>query len=236
MRHSGQPKLPAAAAHVFVHDVTQPALHGDDAHHLVRVLRLRDGEQVTVADGRGAWRLCVFAAGALSPAGDVETCAAPASPVVIGVALTKGDKPELVVQKLTELGVDRIVPLAAARSVVQWDGAKAARNVERLQAVGRAAAMQSRRVFLPVIDGVTSVAEFVAAEANVAFAHPGGAVPSSAITTVAVGPEGGWTDDELALAQVRLDLGNTTLRAETAALAAGVLLTALRDGRVLPEG
>jgi 16S rRNA (uracil1498-N3)-methyltransferase len=219
----------AGAAHVFVDDVGAPELAPDDAHHLARVLRLRAGEEVTVADGHGGWRLCVFADGPrLAPAGEVERVAPPSVPVTVAFALTKGDKPELAVQKLTELGVDRIVPLAAARSIVQWDAAKAARNVARLRDVARAAAMQSRRVFLPHVEDVTALASL----AGVALAHPGGVSLDASVTAIAVGPEGGWTDEELAEASRHVDLGPTTLRAETAAVAAGVLLTALRDGRI----
>ena len=221
----------AGAAHVFVDDIDAPTLADDDAHHLARVLRLRAGEEVTVADGRGGWRLCAFADGArLEPVGAVERVAPPPVAVAVAFALTKGDKPELAVQKLTELGVDRIVPLAAERSVVQWDDAKAARNVERLRAVARAAAMQSRRAFLPVVDDVTALEQL----AGIALAHPGGAPLDPSGTTIAVGPEGGWSDAELAAVGRHVDLGPTTLRAETAAVAAGVLLTALRDGRVRP--
>src|SRR5688572_16956965 len=126
MRHPVAPRLPATAAHVFVDDVENPVLLADDAHHLARVLRLRDGEEMTVSDGRGAWRLCRFHANALAPAAPTQHCEPPTPPVLVAFALTKGDKPELIVQKLTELGVDRIVPVAAARSVVQWEPAKAA--------------------------------------------------------------------------------------------------------------
>jgi 16S rRNA (uracil1498-N3)-methyltransferase len=219
---------------VFVDDIDEPVLAADDAHHLVRVLRLRDGEHVTVADGRGSWRLCVFGDHALVPEGAAEVAVAPARLVVIGFALTKGDKPELAVQKLTELGVDRIVPLAADRSVVMWDDGKAARNLDRLRAVARAAAMQSRRAFLPLVDPVTTLRAFAAAEPGAALAHPGGAPVTDALASVAIGPEGGWSDEELAIVPARVDLGPTTLRAETAALTAGVLLTALRDGRIRP--
>ncbi|MEY2473754.1 MAG: rRNA (uracil1498-N3)-methyltransferase, partial [Actinomycetota bacterium] len=156
--------------------------------------------------------------------------APPSVPVTVAFALTKGDKPELAVQKLTELGVDRIVPITAARSVVQWDDAKTARNVERLRAVARAAAMQSRRPFLPVIEGVGTLASL--AGDGVAVAHAPGERLDKSVTTIAVGPEGGWTDEELGVISRHIDLGPTTLRAETAAVAAGVLLTAVRDGRV----
>jgi 16S rRNA (uracil1498-N3)-methyltransferase len=228
-------RLPAAAAHVFVDDVAAPALRDDDAHHLARVLRLRDGEAVTVSDGRGAWRLCAYNGGALEPQADPQKAESPSPPVAIAFALAKGDKPELIVQKLTELGVDRIVPIAAARSVVRWDDAKAARNVARLDAVARAAAMQSRRAFLPAVEQVATLDEFLAGTPSAALAHPGEGAVAEDLQAIAVGPEGGWTDEEAALTARHVDLGPTTLRAETAALAAGVLLTALRDGRVNAE-
>lgn len=223
-------RLPALAAHVFVADVAAPVLTADDAHHLLRVLRLRDGEQVTVSDGRGTWRCCVVRAGAVVPDDDPQTVAPPAPLLTIGFALTKGDKPELTVQKLTEIGVDRIVPIAAARSIVQWDASKAARNVERLRAVARAAAMQSRRAWLPEIAEVTPLAAL--AGDGVALAHPDGEALTLATPTVLIGPEGGWDDTELGLVPAQVDLGGTTLRAETAALAAGVVLAALRDQRI----
>lgn len=226
----GHSRLPALAAHVFVADLDAPALAADDAHHLSRVLRLRAGEQFTAGDGVGRWRLCTRRGDdGIEAAGAIEVMARAAPEITIAFALTKSDKPELTVQKLTELGVDRIVPIAAARSIVRWDDAKTARNVERWRAVAHAAAMQSRRAWLPVVDDVCDLARLVGNGAPVALAHPDGAPPTLATPTVAVGPEGGWTDDELALAPTHVDLGPTTLRAETAALAAGVRLTALRD-------
>jgi 16S rRNA (uracil1498-N3)-methyltransferase len=90
--------------------------------------------------------------------------------------------------------------------------------------------MQSRRAFLPVVEDVASLAAL--AGDGVALAHaPGGSLDET-VTTLAVGPEGGWTDDELAAITRHVDLGPTTLRAETAALVAGVLLTGLRDRRI----
>jgi 16S rRNA (uracil1498-N3)-methyltransferase len=206
-----------AAAHVFVDDIGAPELAADDAHHLARVLRLRPGEEVTIADGHGGWRRCAFAGGAhLEPLGDVEHVERPEVAVTVAFALTKGDKPELAVQKLTEMGIDRIVPITAARSVVVWDGDKAARNVARLRAVARAAAMQSRRAFLPVVEDVATL-QAIAGD-GVALAHADGGPLDETLTTIAVARH--------------VDLGPTTLRAETAALVAGVLLTGLRDGRI----
>src|SRR4051812_45237865 len=112
-----------ASAHLFVDPSAGEALAetldigGEDGHHLIRVLRLRVGETVTVADGAGGWR--PYALGAIAPGGAVRLDATGepgVEPVMtprlaVAFALTKGDKPELVVQKLTELGVDRILPV-----------------------------------------------------------------------------------------------------------------------------
>jgi 16S rRNA (uracil1498-N3)-methyltransferase len=239
-RPDGRPRaerdaLSAAAAHVFVEDLSSPALEDEDAHHLERVLRVRPGQAVTVADGRGGWRQCRWADGAvLVVDGPPSHDPAPAPPVTVGFALTKGERPEWVVQKLTELGVDRIVPFVAARTVVRWEPAKAERQILRLRAVARAAAMQSRRTWLPLVEGVTSFAAAAAALApsTGALAHPGGGGLDLSRPALLVGPEGGFTDDELGAGLPLVDLGPTVLRAETAAIAAGVLLCALRSGRV----
>jgi 16S rRNA (uracil1498-N3)-methyltransferase len=219
-----------AAAHVFVADVESPELAPDDRHHLERVLRLRPGDEVTVADGAGRWRRCRFGR-VVEPAGDVAVEAPLVPAITIAFALTKGERPEWTVQKLTEVGVDRIVPFVADRSVVRWDSAKAARNAERLRRVAREAAMQSRRTFLPAIEGVTSFAD-VARRPGAVLAAPGGAAPDLVRPCLLVGPEGGWSDEELAGALPRVALGPTVLRAETAALAGAVLLAGLRAGLV----
>ena len=111
-----------AAAHVFVADLDAPAVDESDRHHLERVLRLRLGERVTASDGAGTVRECIVRDGlVLEPASETVVEDRPAPPITIGFALTKGDRPEWVVQKLTELGVDTIVPFVAKRSVVRWD-------------------------------------------------------------------------------------------------------------------
>ena len=212
-------------AHVFVADVDAPALRDDDRHHLSRVLRVRDGDALTVSDGRGRWRACRFGA-ELEPLGAVVADEQPSPALAVGFALVKGERPELVVQKLTELGIDRIVPFVAARSVVRWDDAKAARAHERLEAVAREAAMQSRRTWLPTVTPVATFADV--AVAGAALCESGGAPPSLATPTLLVGPEGGWAPEELGAGLPTVALGPTVLRAETAAIAAATLLTALR--------
>jgi 16S rRNA (uracil1498-N3)-methyltransferase len=221
----------AAHVHVFVADVDRPELADEDRHHLERVLRIRPGEEVTVSDGLGAWRHCHYdGSGALTPAGDVSHRPAPTPAVTVAFALAKGERPDWVVQKLTEAGVDRIVPFVAGRTVVRWDGEKVGRQMNRLRAIARAAAMQSRRAWLPVVDNLSSFE--VAATSlgpHAALAHPGGHPPSLDRPAVLIGPEGGWNEQELACGLPLVGFGPTILRAETAALAAGLLLCALRE-------
>ncbi|MCU1346901.1 MAG: methyltransferase, RsmE family, partial [Acidimicrobiia bacterium] len=141
----------------------------------------------------------------------------------------KGDRPEWLVQKLTEIGVDRIVPLVAARSVVRWDGDRATSALERLRRVAREAAMQSRRPRLPVVEAPVPFATAVAWP-GACVTSPEGSAPSLTHPVVLVGPEGGWTDEELAAAGAQTTLGQQVLRSETAALVAASLLTGLRSG------
>ena len=215
------------AAHVFVENLDAPLVDEADRHHLERVLRLRTGESVTASDGAGGVRDCVVRDGlVLEPVGDTVMEHRPAPPIAIGFALTKGERPEWVVQKLTELGVDTIVPFAARRSVVRWEADKATRNATRLGRVAREAAMQSRRAWLPVIAPLTNFADLIGP--GVAVAERDGGPPTLDRPRVLIGPEGGWAPEELAAAPATVGLGPTVLRAETAAIAAGVVLTALR--------
>ena len=224
----------AAAAHAFVADVEAPEVDPADLHHLERVLRLRPGQEVTVSDGAGAWRRCRVGRNlALEPTGPAEAVPRPEPTITVAFAPGKGDRPEWAVQKLTELGVDRVVPVLAARSVVRWSGERAAGHVERLRRVAREAAMQSRRTWLPVVEDVSPVAA-LADRPGAVLAAAGGLPPSLARPVVVVGPEGGWADSELALALPRMHLGPLVLRSETAAVASACLLGALRAGLVLP--
>lgn len=223
--------LPTARAHAFVEDLDAPELDHGDRHHLERALRLAPGEVVSVADGAGRWRLCRFGP-ALEPIAAIVVDAAPRPAVGVAFAVMKGDRPEWTVQKLTELGVDLIVPFHAARSVVRWSNERAVRNEERLRRIAREAAMQSRRSRLPEVAPISSFAD-VARRTGALLADPGGRPPASGDTLLLVGPEGGWDDTERSVGLTPVGLGPTVLRAETAAVAAGVLLTALRPGGIL---
>jgi len=247
----------AAAGQVLVDDPAAPVLAAADAHHLSRVLRLRPGEVVVATDGRGHWCRCRYRGpggrteatggrgdrgadaavdGVLEPDGPVRFEPAPAPALTVAFAPVKGDRPEWVVQKLTELGVDRIVPLTTARSVVRWDGGRAGRAVDRLRRVATEALGQCRRVWLPEVTDPCDLAALGTrldlGPGKLALAALGGERPTATITTVAIGPEGGWSPDELAAAPTTVGLGPLVLRAETAAVAAGAILTGLRAGTV----
>ncbi|MGA0879782.1 MAG: 16S rRNA (uracil(1498)-N(3))-methyltransferase, partial [Ilumatobacteraceae bacterium] len=163
----------------------------------------------------------------LDAVGEAVTETRPGPEIGIVFALTKGDRPELVVQKLTELGVDHLWPVVSERTVVRWDASKAVKQHERLTKVIREAAMQSRAVFIPRLHPVqASLRDAVAAvgDAAVALAEPGGVPVSAGVSVVIIGPEGGFTAEELETVDVKMSLPGGILRAETAAIAAGVLL------------
>lgn len=215
-------------------DPADPQPEPADRHHLDRVLRLRSGEEVVATDGRGRWSRCRYAGGGvLEPDGPVVSEPAPSPALTVAFAPVKGERAEWVVQKLTELAVDRIVVLAADRSVVRWEGDRVPAALERLRRVSVGAANQSRRVWLPEVAGVVALAELVAdGSRQPALAEPGAPPLTASTTAVAVGPEGGWSPSELASAPALVGLGQQVLRAETAAVAAGVLLAWHRAGTV----
>ncbi|MFM8857608.1 MAG: RsmE family RNA methyltransferase [Actinomycetota bacterium] len=226
-----------AAAHVFVRDLALPVLEDQDAHHLLRVLRIRPGETVTVSNGSGAWRTCV-----MSSRSDLEVVddtlhsePFPAHPITVVFGVTKNDKPETVVQKLTELGVDHIVPVLLDLSVVRWEDDKIERQHERFVKVSREAAMQSRQIFLPSVHRVVSGLETLLESSvmkgqwgRVALADPDGSGDVAAVSALIIGSEGGFSQRELDLVDARVSLVGGVLRAETAGIAAGVLLAHAR--------
>ena len=242
------PVLVAAAAMVFVADPVAPVVDAADLRHLLDVLRLRAGELVAVSDGAGRWTPCRLdphaaaqgskradPAGVLVPDGPVVATVRLVPELTVAFAPTKGDRPEWVTQKLTELGVDRIVPLLTSRSVVRWDGDRGARSVDRLRRISREAAAQCRRPWLPEVTDVRRLDEVEGlAGQRAVLADAGGDPPGLDRPVLAVGPEGGWDEAERSAFGAPVGLGPTVLRAETAAVVAGSLLCALRAGVVLP--
>ncbi len=226
-------------------DPEKPVPSAEDRHHLARVLRLKAGELVVAADGRGSFSLCRFSGDSGSPGTPSTQVLVPVSPlyyeepagapVTVAFVPAKGERAEWVVQKLTELGVDRIVVLASARAVVRWPPERVPGALARLGRVARGASSQSRRAWLPEIRGVMGIEDYaaeqvVAGGGGCVMAHPGAAPPGGALGSIAVGPEGGWDPAELERATELVGLGRTVMRAETAALAAGYALCARRDG------
>jgi 16S rRNA (uracil1498-N3)-methyltransferase len=238
----------AAAGQVFVDDPGQPVLSDEDAHHLGRVLRLRDGEEVIAADGHGHWARSAWRGqAALEPltsgtgiGGDGAVQFEPRTEPTLTVAFApvKGERPEWVIQKLTELGIDRMVPLRSERSVVRWTGERGLATVEKLRRVAREAAAQCRRVWLPEVCDTVPFADLsgLGGPGEVVLAQLSGDRPSLAQRVVAVGPEGGWSTDELASGLPTVGFGLSVLRAETAAVTAGALLASLRTGTVAAAG
>lgn len=209
------------------------ALADDQRHHLTRVLRLRDGAQVVVADGRGGWAQARLQAGGseVSVDGPVHRQPPPRPQLTVAQGLAKGRKVDEVVRTCTELGADAFVPLAADRSVVSLDDDKAARLVARWRAVARSAAEQARRPHCPEVGAVGVLADLLDGPGRVLVAHPDGDLPIREVgrhlqtdrVTLAVGPEGGWSGAELDVATHKqaliVRLGPGVLRTEHAAAA-----------------
>lgn len=219
--------------HVFVDDLDDPTLSADDRHHLERVLRLRAGQPLTISDGRGRWRACRYGV-PLEPIDEVHVEERARPELTVGFAPVKGDRPEWVVQKLTELGIDRILVLATDRAVVRWEGERGRRQLVRLTRVAREASMQCRRCHLPDVDGILATA-IAGALPTAVRADRGGRPLTAADRVVLVGPEGGWSPDEQSAVPDAVALGAHVLRAETAAVAAGTLVTAIRGRLVVPS-
>ena len=216
-------------------------LHGDEARHAVTVSRLRVGEQVSIGDGRG--RVVHGPVTSAEPrrlAIEVETVAdePAASPrLTLVQALAKGDRDELAVQAATELGVDRIVPWSATRSVSRWEGPKAEKGRARWASIVREAVKQSLRARIPAVEPVASTRELPGRleGARMLLLVPGAETPLSGIRpdgrdlALVVGPEGGMDPAEIdRLVEAGAEpvrLGDPVLRTSTAGPAAIAVLS-----------
>ncbi len=234
------PRL-AARSHVLVDalglDSASVTLTSAVVHHLTRVLRLTAGDLITVTDGRGSW------APARVPSGDTDLYELDAASVLtpprtptlcVAFALTKNDKPDFTVQKLTECGIDRIVLLDAQRSVAKWDATRAQKHLAKLRLVAAEALMQSRGVWLPLLEGPLTVTQFSQTHDGAAPAYRADMVGDpfdQKISTIVIGPEGGWDATERALFPHAVSFSAQVLRAETAAIVAGGLMGAFRHAK-----
>lgn len=218
------------APHFFAEQVALGplVLAGAEARHASRVLRLQPGEEVTISDGRGRVvraRLTDVEREAVRAEAFDERFVEQMHPALtVWPAIAKNDKLDLVVQKLTELGVASIRPWFATRSVVRWDAQKRAAHGERWRTIAREAAKQSKRAWLPE---VADPADAVEAGPGTVVLHErarlrlrdAGVDDARALV---VGPEGGLTDEEAdgfaAAGASVVTLGGQILRAETASI------------------
>lgn len=235
------------ALHFIVPDCTEAAigevvvLTGAEAKHASVVRRVRVGETVTLGDGRGIWL-----EGAVEDVSAAQVKVriaarrmqeAPGTRILLAQALAKGDRDELAVQAACELGVDRIIPWQAARSVSRWEGAKAFKGRERWASIVREAAKQAHRSWVPEVTEVQSTAQLAgrAAQARMLVLDPwtetrlSGIRPDGRDIVLVVGPEGGIAPDELERLEgsgaERMRLGETVLRTSTAGPAAIAVLS-----------
>ena len=219
-------------------------LSGAEGRHAATVRRLRPGERADVTDGAGLVAECVVA----GPAeGGLELTVQarrevprPDPAITVVQAIPKGDRGELAVEEMTEVGVDRIVPWAAARCVAVWQGARGERSLARWRLTAREAAKQSRRAWIPEVTDVASssrVAQLIGNAACAIVLEPAAAaslgrlsLPGSGDLLLVVGPEGGISSEEAeafrAAGAVECRLGPTVLRTSTAGtVATAILLT-----------
>jgi 16S rRNA (uracil1498-N3)-methyltransferase len=224
----------------------------DDAHHAVAVLRVRPGEELDVVEPTGrVMRVEVVSAGAEGVFArllrEVATTAQPQVTLVQGVA--KGDKMDDIVRQAVELGAEKIMPVLTARSVVKLDTRKRAERGARWRRVAEAAAKQSKRNAIPVVEDPTTLRGLEVVFAGydlvavlweecdglglVDAVSPFAARPNARVAVV-VGPEGGLTAEEVTrlvdAGAVAVTLGPSILRTETAAVAAVALALSALGG------
>lgn len=210
----------AALGQFHVDDPSRPSLTPGDEHHLRTVLRARSGEEIVAADGRGTWSICEVTDSGLTRVTPVHSDPM-TTPTTLYLAPLKGDRSEWVVAKATELGVSCIVPLISERLVVKFRGETRDKIVARWRRIAAEAGGQCRRTYDVVVAEPVLVADV---PSDVRVADFDGAGDWTGVTGVAIGPEGGWAPGEWASTRVRVALGPTVLRAETAGVVSASLL------------
>ncbi|GAA1399271.1 16S rRNA (uracil(1498)-N(3))-methyltransferase [Kitasatospora putterlickiae] len=224
-------------------------LDGPEGRHAAAVKRLTPGEAVTLTDGLGLGVDGTVAAVRGKDGIEVTVAAVrrepePAPRIVVVQALPKGDRGELAVETMTEVGVDVVIPWAASRCITQWKGERGGKALAKWRATAREAGKQSRRLRFPVIRDVMTTRQLAPVLIGAAFAAvlheegaeplAGAALPDTGDLVLVVGPEGGVSPEELAAfaedGAKPYRLGPSVLRTSTAGVAAGALLLG-RTGR-----
>ncbi len=236
-------------APVFLADLTGAVaggtlrLDGPEGRHAAAVRRLAAGERVDLTDGHGGLAECVV----LLAERDAlqlqvllrQDSPAPALSLTVVQALPKGDRGELAVDLLTEIGVDRIVPWAASRCVTQWRGERGDKALDKWRAHAREAGKQSRRTWFPEVTTAASTREVTALlpgtcafvlHESASSSLAAQAIPYEGSVVLIVGPEGGISDDELAAftgaGALVTRMGPTVMRTSTAGVAAAAVVLA----------
>ena len=223
-------------------------LAGAEGHHAAAVRRLRPGERADVSDGAGTLAECVVTSvGKDSVTLDIRAVHAVPPPrprLVVAQALAKGDRGELAVELMTEVGVDSVIPWAAERSITRWQAERGAKALAKWRATAREAAKQSRRAWLPAVTELATTAALAkrAATAACAIVLEADAsvklhelpLPEADDILLFVGPEGGISAAERAILRdagaTEARLGPLVLRTSTAGAAAAAILLS-RVGR-----
>lgn len=217
-------------------------ISGEDVNHIKNVLRMRPGEELAVRNGQDGreYRCAILAVGEEEILCELrfikEEKVELSARIYLFQGLPKGDKMELIIQKAVELGVYQVIPVAASRCVVKLDGKKASAKRARWQGIAEAAAKQSKRAIVPEVTEVSSFAQAVrkAAEMDVALIPYElaedmsrtkeiiGSLHAGQSVAVFIGPEGGFSEEEISLAGesgiLPITLGKRILRTETAGL------------------
>ena len=236
---------------MFVHDEVATAspgdlldLTGEEGHHAAVVRRVEADERISLTDGRGTVATCrVLQTGKKGLTAEVEqvsTTDAEMPRLVVVQAIPKGERGELAVEMLTEVGADVIVPWAAERSIAKWKAERAEKHLAKWRSHAREAAKQARRAWFPEVAPMASTGDVVAllekASVRVVLHEAASGpladvpVPGRGEIVIVVGPEGGITDEELeAFGKVGaepLRLGTSVLRSSTAGVSAAAALLA----------
>jgi 16S rRNA (uracil1498-N3)-methyltransferase len=211
-------------------------LADEEARHAVVVRRTKVGEQVVLVDGHGTAAVCTVVdttkSSLTAEVASVTVSERPVPEVTVVQAIPKGERAELAVEVLTEIGTDRIVPWAAARCVGVWRGDRATKSLAKWRATAREAGKQSRRAWLPEVAELAQteeVARLVASADLAVVLHEAATESMSGLSlagvssiVVVVGPEGGLTDEEVeAFGDGHVvRMGEPVLRTSTAGVAA----------------
>jgi 16S rRNA (uracil1498-N3)-methyltransferase len=223
---------------------TTVTLTGPEGHHAAVVRRLRPGERADVSDGAGTLAEGVVTAvtrdSVTLTVQAIHAMPPPDPRITVAQALPKGDRGELAVELMTEVGVDSVIAWAAERCVTRWHGDRGARALGKWQSTAREAAKQSRRAWLPELTGpatlpdiikrVSAAGAAIALEADAAARLSAMALPEHGEILLIVGPEGGISPAERAVlataGATEARLGPTVLRTSTAGAAAAAILMA----------